>query len=79
MNVWYTLALDPDQKSFWAGGAGGHDSPPLIYRFDIETGRIIQIIDIYLEGIDPVSQNGGGNECDNHSQWIFTINNWIPT
>ena len=75
MNVWYTLALDPDQKSFWAGGAGGHDSPPLIYRFDIETGRIIQIIDIYLEGIDPVSQNGGAMNAIITVKWIFTINN----
>ena len=39
-NRWFTLNLDPDGKSFWAASVDGLT----VYKFDIETGKILQRI-----------------------------------
>ena len=37
-DAWFALNIDPDGKSFWSATLSGKE----IYRFDIETGKILQ-------------------------------------
>ena len=46
---WVSIALDPDRESFWAGSTGGNGTNGNIYKFNIESGKVLQFINTFVD------------------------------
>ena len=45
---WISLALDPDKQSFWAG-ATGNGTKGNVYKFDIDSGRVLRFFNTFID------------------------------